>query len=70
MEKLDNLFNQRRKETSSMMHESSKEFSRMIHKQLQEFAMILTKKYHYCFPTEFFDDYRGSFNKEEFLKIE
>ena len=40
----------------------------MLHEQLQEFTMILTKKYHYSFPTEFFDDYRGSFNKEEFLK--
>jgi len=34
---------------------------------LQEFAMILTKKYHYSFPVE---DYCGSFNKEEFLKMD
>ena len=32
--------------------------------------MILIKKYHYNFPTEYFDDYRGSFNKDEFLKME
>ena len=25
--------------------------------------MILTKKYHYSFPAEFFNDYRRSFNK-------
>ena len=32
--------------------------------------MILTKKYHYNFSAEYFDDYRGSFNKKEFLKGE
>ena len=32
--------------------------------------MILIKKYHYNFPAEYFDDYRGNFNKDEFLKIE
>ena len=32
--------------------------------------MILTKKYHYNFPAKYFDNYRGSFNKKEFLKVE
>jgi len=42
----------------------------MLHEQLQEFTMILTKKYLYSFPVEFFDDYRKNFNKEDFLKME
>ena len=42
----------------------------MFHEKLQEFAMILIKKYHYNFPAEYFDDYRGSFNKDKFFKIE
>jgi len=42
----------------------------MIREKLQEFAMILTKEYHYNFPAEYFDDYCGNFNKEEFLKKE
>ena len=32
--------------------------------------MILTKKNNYSFPAEFFNDYRESFNQEEFLKME
>ena len=58
------------KETRSMVSDTSKEFSRMIREKLQEFAMILTKEYHYNFPVEYFDDYCGNFNKEEFLKKE
>ena len=42
----------------------------MFYEKLQEFAMILTKKYHYNFPMEYFDDHHGSFNKEDFLKME
>jgi len=41
----------------------------MLHEQLQEFAMILTKKYHYIFLAELFDDYRGNSNQEESLKM-
>ncbi|XP_052189173.1 uncharacterized protein LOC127799296 [Diospyros lotus] len=66
----DNQFNQRRKETSSVIHETCEGFDRMLHEQLQEFAMILIKKYHSSFFAEFFDDYCGSFNPEEFLKME
>ena len=55
------------KETTSLVSDTSKEFGRMIREKLQEFAMILTKEYHYNFPAEYFDNYHGSFNKENFL---
>ena len=58
------------KETRSVVHDTSKDFGRMLHEQLQEFAIILTKKYHYSFPAKFFENYHGSFNKKDFLKIE
>ena len=58
------------RETRSVIHEECKEFGRMFYEKLQEFAMILVKKYHYNFPVEYFDDYHGSFNKEEFLRVE
>ena len=53
-----------------MIHGECSEFGRMIHEKLQEFEMILTKKYHYSSPVEFFEDYCGNFNKEEFLKMD
>ena len=51
-----------------MIHDMSNDFGHMLHEQLQEFAMILTKKYHYSFPAEFFDDYPRNSNQEESLK--
>ena len=60
----------RDKRTSNGIHDASKEFGLMIREKLQEFAMILIKKYHYNFPVKDFDDYRGSFNKEEFIGVE
>ena len=50
------------KEKRSGIDEECKEFGRMFREKLQEFAMILIKKYHYNFPAEYFDDYRGRFN--------
>ena len=60
----------RDKGTSNGIHEECKEFGRMFREKLQEFAMILIKKYHYNFSVEYFDDYHGSFNKEDFLEME
>ena len=68
--KMDNQFNLKHRETTNGIHEECEEFGRMFREKLQEFAMILTKKYHYNFSAEYFDDYRESFNKEEFLKVE
>ena len=68
--KFEDEFSRRDKGTSSGIHEECLEFGRMFRKKLQEFAIMLIKKYHYNFPAKYFDDYRQSFNKDEFLKME